>query len=122
MEKVMEESIRSSKKRKKSIPPLGQEARENYLINLAYQLAEKKLKDGTASSQIVTTLINLGTQKMQLEIEKLRSDLKVADAKIEVMESQKSSTELMEQALAAFKKYSGNHEYDEEDDDDEYDD
>lgn len=117
MDKVIESSSKGPTKRRKSIPPLGQEARENFLINLAYQAAEKKLKDGTASSQIITTLLNLGTQKTQLENEKLRSDLRVAAAKIETMESQRSSTELMEQALEAFKRYSGNN-YDDEDEDD----
>lgn len=105
----------TSKKRRKTIPPMGQEARENYLIGLAYNLAEKKLKDGTASSQIITTLLNMATQKTQLEIEKLRSDLRVADAKIANMEKQETSMDLYEKALAAFATYSGNNKKEEDD-------
>lgn len=90
------------------------EQRENELIGLAVDLAEKKLKDGTASSQIITTLLNLASTKARLEIEKLRSDLKVADAKIEAMDTQKDVKELYEKALVAMKKYSGANDEDEE--------
>lgn len=90
------------------------EQRENELIGLAVDLAEKKLKDGTASSQIITTLLNLASTKARLEIEKLRSDLKVADAKIEAMDTQKDVKELYEKALVAMRKYSGANNEDEE--------
>lgn len=93
------------------------EAQENYLINLAFKLAEKKLKDGTASSQIITTLLNMRTEKAELEKEKLKSDLEVANAKIENLKRQTSSEELMKRAIDAFKRYSG--EADEEDYDDD---
>ena len=92
------------------------EARENYLANLAYKLAEKKLKDGTASSQIITTLIALASEKARLENEKLKSDLAVAEAKIENLKRQTSGEELMNKAIKMFRRYSGAQE---EDDDDE---
>lgn len=97
------------------MPARTPEARENQLINLAVDLAEKKLRDGTASSQIITTLLNLATTKTQLEMEKIRSDLRVSDAKIKQIETQQTSSELYEEALAAFKTYSGNNEYEEDD-------
>lgn len=120
MTKTVEESQKTSGKRRKTIPQKSIEARENQLINLAYSLAEKKLRDGTASSQIITTLLNMRTQKTQLEVEKLRSDLKVAQAKIDNMKSQETSAQLYENAMAAFKRYSG---IDEEEDiyDEDYD-
>lgn len=93
------------------------EARENYLANLAYGLIERKILDGTASSQILCMLVGLKTEKTQLENEKLRSDLDVANAKIKNLEKQTSSEELLEKALAAFKSYSGSR-----DEDDDYDD
>lgn len=93
------------------------EARENYLANLAYGLIEKKIKDGSASSQILCMLVGLKTEKTQLENEKLKSDLEVANAKIKNLERQTSSEELMEKAIAAFKSYSGYSEEDDIDDD-----
>lgn len=91
------------------------EQRENELIGLAMDLAEKKLRDGTASSQIITTLINFATAKHRLEVEKLRSDVKVSEAKVEAMDTQKDIKELYEKALTAMKRYAGS-------DGDEYDD
>lgn len=106
---------------RKSSPARTPEARENQLINLAMNLAEQKLRDGTASSQIITTLLNLATTKHQLENEKLRSDLRVADAKIKAMERQESSQDLYAKALAAFRSYQGEFpEDDYEDEEDDY--
>lgn len=90
------------------------EARENFLIGLAYELAERKLRDGTASSQIITTLLQMHSEKAKLENQKLKSDLDVANAKIANMRSQEASEEIAEKALAAFRRYSGQMEEDEE--------
>lgn len=94
-------------KSKKSIPAKTMAGRENQLINLAVNLAEEKLRNGTASSQIITTLLNLATTKHQLENERLRSDLRVAEAKIKALEAQETSSDLYAKAIEAFRKYSG---------------
>lgn len=104
--------------KRKSLPARNPEARENQLINLAMNLAEQKLRDGTASSQIITTLLHMGTVKAQLELKKLESDVRVADAKVEQMEKAENSAELYAEALKAFKSYQGaplEDDYDEED-------
>lgn len=88
-------------------PARSPEARENELINLAMNLAEQKLRDGTASSQLITTFIQLGTAKAKLEKAKLEKDLAVSDAKIDAMQSNKDMKDLMEKALAAMKSYQG---------------
>ena len=120
---MSETAVKSTKstRRKKTVSSFkSTEARENYLANLAYELIEKKIKDGTASSQILCMLVGMKSEKSQLENEKLRSDLDVANAKIKNLEKQTSSEELMEKALAAFKSYSG--KVDEKDEDDYEDD
>lgn len=116
MSEAVKENQKRQRKKRRVSDFIGIEAQENYLISLAYELAEKKLKDGTASSQIITTLLNMRTEKAELEKAKLQSDLDVANAKIENLRRQSSSEELMERAIAAFKKYSG-----QEDDEDDYD-
>lgn len=98
---------RTSNKEKQSVPAKTLGGRESQLVNLAVNLAEQKLRDGTASSQIITTLLNMATTKYQLENEKLRSDLDVAEAKIRSMESQESSLDMYAKAIEAFKTYSG---------------
>lgn len=107
---------------RKTLPAKTPEARENQLINLAFNLAEKKLKEGTASSQLITTLINMGCTKMKYEIEKLKSDLKVANAKIEAFEGDKNRDLDYAKVLAAFKSYQGTQtdEYDEDYDEEDF--
>lgn len=104
---------------KKSLPAKTPEARENQLINLAFNLAEEKLKNGTASSQLITTLINLGTTKMKYEILKMKSDLKVANAKIEAYEGDRSKDLDYVKVLKALKSYQGTPMEESEDYDDE---
>lgn len=118
MSEATKETSKRGRKKQTVSDFTSTEAQENYLINLAYKLAEKKLKDGTASSQIITTLLNMRTEKAELEKAKLQSDLDVANAKIENLKRQSSSEELMERAIAAFKKYSGQEDEDDYDDED----
>lgn len=116
----MSETTSKSPKRNKKIFPKGDQARENFLINLAFEEAVRRLTNGTASSQIITTLLNMASSKTKLELEKLKSDLKVAEAKIETMAKQQTSADIYEEALAAFKSYSGQQE-EEDYDNEEYD-
>lgn len=118
MSDVYENETPQKRSRKKSMPARTEEGRENQLINLAVNLAERKLRDGTASSQIIAMLIQAGLTKSRLEIEKLKSDLAVAQAKIKQMESQETSKDLYEKAIQAFKSYTG--QVYEEDEDDDY--
>lgn len=104
-------------KRRKKLPGRTPEERENNLIGLAVDLAEKKLKDGTASSQLITLLINHATKKAALELEKLRSDTEVARAKVDFMRAQERDAEMYEKVLAAIKRYNGDDEDDEYEED-----
>lgn len=120
MRQDQETDIPKTRSRRKSIPARTPEGRENQLINYAFNLAEKKLLDGTASSQLISLLLQWGSTKMKLEMEKLKSDLEVANAKIKQMEQQETSKEIYEQAIAAFKSYTGQIMEDDYDDEDEY--
>lgn len=120
MEAESEKDIYPKRTKRKSIPARTPEGRENQLINYAFKLAEKKLLDGTASSQLISLLLQWGSTKMRLEMEKLKSDLEVANAKIKQMETQETSKEIYEQAIAAFKSYTGQPIEEDYDDEDEY--
>ena len=97
----------NNKRIKKSPQSRNPETKLNYLTNLAVDEAEKRILNGTATSQLLVTLINLGTQKMKMELEKMKMDLQVSDAKISQMKSQQTDGELYEQALKAFASYKG---------------
>lgn len=94
-----------SKKRK--APAATPEGRENQLIALAVDLAEKQLSEGTASAQVITHYLKLGTTKESLEKEKLARENELLKAKTEALQSQKRIEELYSEAIKAMKTYGG---------------
>lgn len=94
-------------------PALTPEARENQLIALATDLVEKRLREGTASSQETTHFLKLASSKSRLENQILELQKDLIAAKTENLKSQKRSEELMQEALKAFRNYSGQGDPDE---------
>jgi len=101
---------------RRSAPATTLEARENQLIALAVDLAEKQLSEGSASSQVITHYLKLGTTRETLEKEKLIEENKLLKAKTEAIESGKRNEELYAQALNAMRTYKGERRDDEYDD------
>lgn len=95
------------------------DARENQLISLAIDLAERQLMEGTASSQVIAHFLKLGSSKERLEQERLKEENKLLRAKTEALQSSKDIKELYDQAMKCFKRYSG--DFSEETVDEEYD-
>lgn len=118
----MKDETSRDKRTRKSGARKNARNRENQLISMALDLAEEKLKSGTASSQLITHFLKLGTVREQLENEKLRSDLEVAKAKILDIQSKQNIKELYEKAINAMNIYGGtiNRSSSEEVDQDEY--
>lgn len=90
-----------------SAPSIDPEYRENQLIQLAIALAEKQLMEGTASSQVITHYLKLGSMKDQLEREKLKKENELLSAKTEAIKSAQRVEELYKNALDAMRLYSG---------------
>ena len=88
-------------------PAMTPDSRENQLINMAVDLAERQLEEGTASSQVITHFLKLGSSKERLEREKLEEENKLLRAKTESLQSQKRVEELYTEALAAMRRYNG---------------
>lgn len=100
-------------------PALSPEARENQMISLAVDLAEKQLQEGTASSQVITHFLKLGTTKAQLEKEKLAKENALLTAKTESLQSERRIEELYTNAINAMRRYGGHggeEDYDEYED------
>lgn len=93
--------------KKKIRPALTPEARENQMISLAVDLAEKQLMEGTASSQVITHYLKLGSTKERLEKEKLEEENRLLRAKTENLQSAKRIEELYANAINAMRHYSG---------------
>jgi hypothetical protein len=107
-------AVSSSETSIKMRPALSPEARENQLISLAVNLAEKQLAEGTASSQVITHYLKLGSSKEKLEKEVLKKQKDLLEAKTKALESSQKIEELYSNALDAMRNYSGqgeNYEY-----------
>lgn len=92
---------------KKSRPALTPESRENQMIALAVDLAEQQLRDGTASSQVITHYLKLGSTKERIEKEILQKQKELIAAKTDAIKSAKQVEELYTQALDAMRLYGG---------------
>ena len=104
----------SSSSTKSIRPALTPEARENQLVSLAVNLAEQQLRDGTASSQVITHYLKLGSTRAVLEKEKLERENELLRAKAENLESVKHVEELYIKAINALKDYGGQGSCDDE--------
>lgn len=92
---------------KRGRPAITPEARENQMISLAVDLAEKQLREGTASSQVITHFLKLGTTKAELEKEKLKNENRLLEAKTKAIDSSEEMKELYTKAIEAMKIYAG---------------
>lgn len=106
MAKVKASGTNSSSTKKRR-PALTPEARENQLIALAVDLVEKRLIEGTASSQETTHFLKLASSKARIEKEILERQKDLITARTEALQSQKRVEELYAEAIKAMRKYSG---------------
>ena len=109
--------VGSSPPKKKSPPARSPEARENQLIALAYDVAEERLRNGTATSQEVVHFLRLGSMKERKELELMEKKNELMAAKTEALQSAKRIEELYSDAISAFKNYRGMSDEDEYDPD-----
>lgn len=96
-------------------PATSDDERERQVISLAYDLAEKQLRDGNASSQVLTHFLKMGCERERLERDILQEQKKLVVARTESMEAQQRMEEKYNEAIKAMKRYQG-------DMDDEYED
>lgn len=97
-------SLGTQKQKRSALTP---EARESQMISLAIDLAEKQLMEGTASSQVITHFLKLGSIKAQAELELLKTQKELAAAKADSYKSAQHIEELYSKAVDAMRSYSG---------------
>lgn len=96
------------------------EAREKQLISLAYDLAEERLQNGTATSQEIVHFLRLGSIRERKELEMMEKKNELMSAKTEALQSAKRIEELYSEAMQAFSVYRGGSAEEDEDDEDIY--
>ena len=91
-------------KRKAGTTP---EAREIQLSNLAYDLVEKRILDGSASAQETMHFLKVGSSRERIEKEKLHHENELLKVRTEAVASAKRFEELAEAAIRAMTSYTG---------------
>lgn len=101
-------------------PATTPEDRENQLASLAYDLAERQMLEGTASSQVISHFLKHASPRERLERDRLTQENELLKAKVEQLASAKRVEELYSSALNAMRQYAGQDPL--EEDYDDYDD
>lgn len=100
----------------KEPPALTIESRENRMISLADEEAERRIRSGKASDSLLLHYLKLGTTKNELEKAKLEADKALAEAKVESIRQSKQTEELYAEAIKAMTIYTGHGEEDDYED------
>lgn len=95
-------------------PATTVDGRERQMINLAVDVAERQLRNGTASAQVITHYLKLATVDKEIERENLRQQNKLLQAKIDSLASVANSEQLMKEAIEAFTNYRPTQESDDD--------
>lgn len=89
----------------RTAPVTTPEARELQLTSLAVDLAEKQLRDGTATAAVTIHYLKLATERDRLEREKLRRENTLLESKTAQLVSMETAEKLTRDAIEAFTKY-----------------
>jgi hypothetical protein len=96
-----------SKDRPQRRPATSLPDRENQLVALATDLAEEQMREGTASAQVISHYLKLGSTREQLEQERLRYETKLLEARTQQISDSARMEELYANAIHAMKTYQG---------------
>lgn len=105
--KDSQESVGERLRNGVSHPAATPEERQNQMISLAYDCAEQQMREGKASSQVITHFLKLGTIQSELELEKLKRENELLAAKTTAIESAEDLKQVYADAIAAMQKYRG---------------
>ncbi len=100
----------SNKVSRCSPPARSLENRENQLIAKAYDIAEERLNNGTASAQEIVHFLKMGAAKAQLEKKKLEAETMLLESKRDAVDSAKINGVKYQEAIDAFREYSGQND------------
>lgn len=81
--------------------------REAQLISMAMDAAEKQIREGKASSQVITHFLKLGSSMHELEMEELRCKNKLLMAKVDAYKATLESEKRYREAIEAVLGYQG---------------
>jgi len=74
---------------------------------MATDLAEKRMRDGTASAQEIVHYLKLGSSRERLEQARLEAEVALQMAKVDQLQSARNMEGLIEEAITAMRSYRG---------------
>lgn len=95
------------RRRPRRPPARTPNAREQQLIALAVDEAERQIVSGRASAQVITHFLKLGTEREKLEQQRLTQENELLKAKVDALASAARVEELYDQAIKAMRSYAG---------------
>lgn len=88
-----------------SRPATSREAVQSKMEALAMKLAEKQMKDGDASSQVITHFLRSASTRGRIEELRLQHEIELMKAKQSQIESQEELQKQFQEAIAAMGSY-----------------
>lgn len=77
------------------------------MVALAEEMAAEQMRNRTASAQVVTHYLKMGSLRERLERERMQAEIELQRAKIEAIASNKRIEEKYAEAMKAFRGYQG---------------
>lgn len=90
------------------------EAREHQIISLAWDLAEERILDGTASNALLVQCLRMGGSRERKEKELMDARIEQTKIKTQAIEAERRMDEIYAKALDAMRIYSGQQPQSEE--------
>lgn len=88
-------------------PARSEEEEEKIAGGYAMDLALKWLREGTAPAQIVLHFLKVNSQKEQAELDKIRKEIQVLEAKKKALEAGEEQDKKYEEVIRAISYYAG---------------
>ena len=88
-------------------PATTPEEKEKQMVSLAFELAERRMRDGTASAQEIVHFLKIGSSKEELERDALKADVALKRARVDNIAMAETQTEMYAEAIEAMRKYQG---------------
>ena len=99
------QEVNLESKKKSNKIAISPRARENQIISAAYDLAEKRILNGTASSQEIIHFLRMGSEKEKLERIKLEEENKLLREKTKSLAAATNIEQILKDGLKALGSY-----------------
>lgn len=96
---------KKTKQEREQRPASTPESREQQLVSLAVDLAERQIRDGTASAAVITHFLKIGTARETMEREILGKQAAFLEAKAASINKDKDQEDIAKAAMEALKNY-----------------